>query len=131
MGGGGGRKGLGVCGLLSFLSFFSFFTKTKFTSKKVVLNEYEICLKLLQMAILETQIFKNFWGSMPPNPPRKLTSSALVVIPSFEGAESALDLLEISHAQQFFNLGISGFGGAKWCFDWYFSLFIKVMNWKL
>ena len=41
-----------------FLDYF--FTKTKFTSKKWVLNEYEICLKMLEEAILETQTFKNF-----------------------------------------------------------------------
>ena len=45
-----------------------FFTKTKFTSKKLVLNEYEICLKALEMVILEIQIFKTFWRSMTPDP---------------------------------------------------------------
>ena len=48
--------------------FWSFFTKAKFTSKKSILNEYEICLKMLEMAIFETQIFKNVWGSIPPDP---------------------------------------------------------------
>ena len=47
---------------LSFFFFiFYFFTKAKFTSKKSVLDEYEICLKMLEMAILETQNFKTFW----------------------------------------------------------------------
>ena len=27
---------------------------------------------MLEKAMLETQLFKNFWGSMPPEPPRKL-----------------------------------------------------------
>ena len=45
-----------------------FFTKAKFSSKKLLLDEYEICLKMLEIAILETQIFKNFWGGMPPDP---------------------------------------------------------------
>ena len=40
-----------------FLAVF-YFTKAKFTSKKLVLNEYEIYLKMLEMAILETKIFK-------------------------------------------------------------------------
>ena len=40
----------------------------EFTSKKVVLNEYEIFLKMLEMAIIETQIFKTFWGSIPQDP---------------------------------------------------------------
>ena len=31
---------------------------------------------MLEMAILEIQIFKTLWGSMPPDPPRKLTPSA-------------------------------------------------------
>ena len=50
--------------------FWIFFTKMNLTSIKLVSNEYEICLKVLEMAILhvETQIFKNFWGSMPHTP---------------------------------------------------------------
>ena len=43
-----------------------FFKETKFTSKKTVLNEYEIYRKLLEMAILETV------GSMPRPPLEKL-----------------------------------------------------------
>ena len=31
----------------------------------------EFVLKMLEMAILETQIFKHFWGSMPPDSPPK------------------------------------------------------------
>ena len=51
-------------------------------SKKLVLNEYEICLKMLEMAILEDSIFqKNFWGSMTPDPHRKLTLLVLKVPP--------------------------------------------------
>ena len=40
--------------------------KSEVYEQKLVLNEYEICLKMLEMAILETQIFKNFWGSVLP-----------------------------------------------------------------
>ena len=40
----------------------------EFTSKKVVLNEYEIFLKMLEMALIETQIFKTFLGSIPQDP---------------------------------------------------------------
>ena len=36
---------------------------------------------MLEMAILETQIFKNFGASMPPDPPIKLAPSALVDAP--------------------------------------------------
>ena len=65
---GGSRGAGGTSGLYPpFLEFL--FTKAKFTSKKVVLNEYEICLKMLEMAILETQIFKKFLGSMRQHPP--------------------------------------------------------------
>ena len=32
--------------------------------------EQGIGLKMQKMAILETQVFKNFWGSMPPDPPK-------------------------------------------------------------
>ena len=94
----------GLCPPTHFYDFFFFFfSKTKFTSKKlyVVLNEYKIFLKKLEMA---TRIFKNLWGSMPPDRPRKLAPSALVVPPP---PLKVLHLLEISHAQQFFNLGIS------------------------
>ena len=38
-----------------------FFAKTKFPSKELVLNEYKVCLKMLEMAILETF----FYGSTP------------------------------------------------------------------
>ena len=31
---------------------------------------------MLEMAILETQIFKILWGSMPPDTPRKLAPSS-------------------------------------------------------
>ena len=34
-----------------------FFTKMKLTSKKIALNMYKTRLKMLEMAILETQIF--------------------------------------------------------------------------
>ena len=45
-----------------------------------VLNQHKICLKMLEMATLETQIFKNFWWSMPPDSPRKLAPSALELV---------------------------------------------------
>ena len=51
-----------------------------FKSKKLVLNEYEICLKLLEMAILRLK-FSNISGEHIPRPPRKLAPSALVVAP--------------------------------------------------
>ena len=35
---------------------FFFFTEVKFTSKKLVLNEYKICLKLLEMAIFKKKL---------------------------------------------------------------------------
>ena len=34
---------------------------------QILLKECEICLKMLKMAILETQIFKICWGTMPPD----------------------------------------------------------------
>ena len=56
-----GGGGFGTCfsSPPTFLDFFFFlFAETKFTSKKlyVVLNENEICLKMLEMAVLETRI---------------------------------------------------------------------------
>ena len=45
---------------------------------------------MLEMAILETQILKIFWGGMPPDPPRKLAPSPLVGAPTpFENPGSA------------------------------------------
>ena len=61
-----------------FLDFFKY--KNEVYEQKNVLNE--ICLKMLEMAIIETQIFKNFWGSISPDLPRKLAPSAFVVTPS-------------------------------------------------
>ena len=107
----------------------SFYKTDKFTSKKlyVVLNEYEICLKMLEMAILEPHIFKTFWGNMPQDPPRKLAPSALVVSPP---PLKVLDPLELSHAQQFFNLGISGGegggGGVLWAWGNLMSAILKI-----
>ena len=51
--------------------------------------EHEIGLKMLEMVILKPQIFKIFWGTMPPDPPRKLVLLALVVLPRFENPRSA------------------------------------------
>ena len=36
-----------------------FLNKIEVYKQKIVLNEYEICFKMLEMAILETQIFKS------------------------------------------------------------------------
>ena len=59
-----------------------FLTKAKFTTEqKLVLNEYEICLKMLEIAILETQIFKTFGGGgIPPDLPRKLAPKNISVL---------------------------------------------------
>ena len=49
-----------------------------------------MCLKTLKMAILETQIFNNyFWGSMPPDHPGKPMSLQLIVPPPFKSLWSA------------------------------------------
>ena len=57
----------GLC--LSLFGVFLFFTK----KSRILLNEYKICLKMREMAILET------YESMPPDPPRKLTPLVLVL----------------------------------------------------
>ena len=46
---------------------------------------------MLEIAILETQIFKNFRGSIHPDPPRKLAPLALVAVPPLENPESTPD----------------------------------------
>ena len=53
----GGSEG-GLCSPFCFV--FLFFYKSEVHWQKLVLNEYEICLKMLKMNILETQILKNF-----------------------------------------------------------------------
>ena len=64
-----------------FWIFFKY--KNEVYEQKNVLNVLnEICLKMLEMAIIETQIFKNFWGSISPDLPRKLAPSAFAVTPS-------------------------------------------------
>ena len=73
------RGGMG--GLCPPPPFLIFFLQKRILLAKLVLNEHKICLKMLEMAILETQIFKNFWGSMLPDPLRKLAPSALVSAP--------------------------------------------------
>ena len=63
---------------------------------------------MLKMAILETQISKNSGGECPPDPrSRKHMPSELVPPPPLKVLGLPLDMLEISHAQQFYNLGIS------------------------
>ena len=62
----------------SILDSFSF-TKSKFTSKNIVINEYEVCLKMLQMTILETQILNICGGGCTAEPPRKLAPSAIIM----------------------------------------------------
>ena len=52
------------------------FTLHKFTTvflRLSILNAFQ--------AILEPQIFKIFWGSMLPDPPRKLAPSTLGILP--------------------------------------------------
>ena len=52
------------------------------------MKEQEVALKMLEMAILETHIFKIVCRSMPPDPPTKFVPMALVVPPSFENPRS-------------------------------------------
>ena len=59
----------------------------------MVLNEYEICLKMLEMAILETQIFKNVWGSMHPDLLGKLARLCPLPPPPLESPGSASEVL--------------------------------------
>ena len=92
-----------------FLDFFSFFfTKTKFTSKKlyIVLNEYEICLKMLEMAILETHIFKvkMSGGACPQTPLESWHFRHSLYPSSFESPGPARNITSPAVP---FNLGIS------------------------
>ena len=49
-----------------FWSFFYCCISEVYEQK--ISNEYEICLKMLEMAILETQISKNYGGACPRPP---------------------------------------------------------------
>ena len=56
-----------------------------FQAKELVLNEYKIFLKTLEMVILETQnFFKKFLGKYAPRPPPPLKCSCLwhLLVPS-------------------------------------------------
>ena len=59
-GGGGGGGELGD--LYPTPNFWDFYFLTK--TSRILLNEYEICLKMLEIVISETEIFKTFWGSI-------------------------------------------------------------------
>ena len=83
------RGGGGIGGLCPPPFWILFFLQKRSLLAKLLLNEHKICLEMLEMAILETQIFKNFWGSMHPDPPRKLAPSALVSAPPFANPGSA------------------------------------------
>ena len=104
------QGGLGACpSPPSFFVFFLFFYRNEVYKQKVICKVFQtstkFCFKMLEMAILETHIFKNFWGGHAPDPPIKLVPLALIVPPP---PLKVLDPLEVSHTQQFFNLGISG-----------------------
>ena len=60
---GGGAGGASV----RFSDNFFFLQKRSLLAK-ISINEYEICLKILEMVILETQIFKFFGGACPIPP---------------------------------------------------------------
>ena len=79
----GGSKEGGFRGLVSppppsFRKFF--FTKVKFCWQKLVLNEYKICLKVLEMALLDIQIFKSLRRSLRLHPlsPFKILDPPLI-----------------------------------------------------
>ena len=48
-------------------------------TNKWLVKHVEKLHELHEMAILETLIFKNFWGGMPPKPPEKLVPLALAI----------------------------------------------------
>ena len=73
----GGSKGGGGGAVPSLFWIFFFLQKRSLLTKiSIFKNEYEICLKKLEMAILDTQIFKNFWGvgGYAPRPPYLIMS---------------------------------------------------------
>ena len=74
--GGGGGWGASV----RFSDYFSFLQKRSLLTK-ISINEYEICLKILEMVILETQIFKIFGGACPHTPPGSLRLRRSLVPP--------------------------------------------------
>ena len=89
---------------------FFFLTETKSTRKKKLVN-IKLVRNLSQNAgngHLETQIFKYFWGSLPSGPPENACLwCSLSPTPPPPHPKKSPAPLEISHTQQFFNLGIS------------------------
>ena len=95
-----GGRGWGSCAPSPPLPLFGFlFYKIEVYEQKVTIKRVR---NLCQNAgNCHFQIFKNLWGSMPPNPHRKLAPSALCVpLPLLKDLDPLLDPLEISHAQQ-------------------------------
>ena len=90
--------------LLDFLS-----TKMKFTSKKIAFNKYEILNQKAGNGHFRDSNFQKKGGNMPPDYPRKFVSQRLLCPPPplLKVLDPLLFWLELSHTQQFFNLGIS------------------------
>ena len=59
---------------LLFITHFTLYSSRPFFLRLSISNVF--------LAIPETQIFKIFRGRMPPDPPRKLTPSALGIVPT-------------------------------------------------
>ena len=76
--------------------FGFFFLQKRSLLAKLVLNEHKICLKMLEMAILETQIFENFWTPLESS---RLWCS--LVPPSFANPGSASGVYSV-HASEMF-----------------------------
>ena len=90
----------------SFWIFFFFFLQKQVYEQKVICSIKQV-RNLSQNAgngHFRDSHFQNFLGEYAPRLPRKLAPSALIVPPP---PLKVLDLLEISHTQQFFNLDIS------------------------
>ena len=65
---------------------------------KLVLNEHKICLKMLEMATLETQIFKNSGRECSQTPLESLRLRRSLVPPPFANPGSAADFyLQLEH----------------------------------
>ena len=105
----GGSKGDGGMGLGGLCppppppSLFRFcFYKSEVYYQKLVLNKYEICLKMLEKAILETRLFKKFSGGGCPH--TSLESShlrhSLVPPPPLENLGSTPDVCLLVLSEQ-------------------------------
>ena len=101
---GGGGELMGLC-QLPFLYYWVLFYKNEVYEQKISIKRVRNLSQNDGNGHFRDSNFQKFLGGLPPDPPRKCASFGARSAPLFD---PLLNLLNISDAQQFFNLGISG-----------------------